>query len=316
MDETLIRYFNGKMSGRERMEFLRQTEADKQLKQQLIDFQNTYSLMHLIPAAEDRQSGVTGFRRFVLLRRHKIVRRILWKTTAYAASVAILIIFTWDIASRPMQKVSMHEMFVPAGQRARLILDDSTVVWLNAQSSLRYPSHFAGKERNVLLNGEAFFEVKHDDAHPFTVSTKDYKVTVLGTTFNVHSYDETDYTSVSLIRGRVKMGNSTGQEVVLQPGEQLLCINGHMDMRHITDPDYFLWKDGIYSFTNEPLRNIICKLERYYNVPIRVEKLSILDHEYTIKFRQQDGLDVALQMIRKIYPFKIIKKDDYIILKE
>jgi ferric-dicitrate binding protein FerR (iron transport regulator) len=89
-----------------------------------------------------------------------------------------------------------------------------------------------------------------------------------------------------------------------------------MDMQYITDLDYFLWKDGIYSFTNEPLRNIIRKMERYYNVPIRAENLSILDYEYTIKFRQQDGLDVALQMIRKTHPFKIIKKDDYIILKE
>ena len=318
-EKLLIDYFEGRMTHRERVDFLRSVKSDENLKSRFIEFQNTHSLTLLITGAQDKKKGKEGYRRFKHLNKNKALLRGLKKTLAYAASAAILVFLTWTTLQydngQSKSNDQMHEVYAPSGQRTRLTLDDGTVVWLNAQSSLTYSPDFSENERKVILTGEAYFEVVYNPAKPFTVSTSDIQITVLGTTFNVNNYPETNYTQVSLIDGHLVVTNGK-EEVFLKSNEELLCVNNSMTIGKIADPEYFLWKDGIYSFTNIPLHEIFSKLERYYDMPIKVENLPILEMEYTVKFRQQDGLDMALRMIQKTYPFKIEKKEDYIILKK
>lgn len=319
MNEDIFRFLGNEMSPIESKEFLEKLESDVQLKQDFIKYQNTYTLMHLLPQGNDVSIGKSGFIRFSGITKQKKLRRLFIKVTTYAATVAVLMIATWFISSQHTNQLmasATNEVFVPPGQRARLTLDDGTVVWLNAQSTLTYPAVFTGNERHVTLSGEGFFEVTHNPDKPFTVSAQDLFITVLGTEFNVSAYEKETGTEISLIDGSVKVWNELGSEKVLTPNQQLTYINGEMLIASIDHREYFLWKDGIYSFNNEPFVDIMRKLERYYNVKIEVRDLPVSDWEYTGKFRQQDGIETIIRILQIAYPFKMEKKDDVIILRK
>lgn len=319
MKDKIFRFLADEMSHTESAEFLKKIESDTKLKQDFIRYQNIYTLLHLLPQNNDKSEGKSGYLRFSKITRQRKTRRLFIKVASFAASIAVMMIATWFAASQYTNQsmaVATNEVFVPPGQRARLTLDDGTVVWLNAQSTLTYPAMFTGDERNVKLLGEAFFEVNHDPDKPFTVSAQDLNVTVLGTKFNLTAYEKEQGMEVALIDGSVKVWNEQGQEKVLSPNQQLTYLNGEMIIESIGHQDYFLWKDGIYSFHFHPFADIIRKMERYYNIEIKVEDLPIADWEYTGKFRQQDGIETILRILQIAHPFKIEKKDDIIVLKK
>ena len=161
----------------------------------------------------------------------------------------------------------MAGLVVPAGQRAQLTLPDGTLVWLNAQSSLTFTARFHGKTRRVSVSGEAYFDVASNSRKPFIVSTQEMEMRVLGTEFNVYSYPEADYIRTDLVEGSLMVYSKRSPltRVTLKPNEQVVMREGKMYVRKINSPDYFLWKDGIYS--------IIIQL--YYDVKIIVKDPNI-----------------------------------------
>jgi ferric-dicitrate binding protein FerR (iron transport regulator) len=161
----------------------------------------------------------------------------------------------------------------------------------------------------VEIIGEAFFDVKEDAKRPFIVSTQYIDMQVLGTQFNVYSYPETGYIQTDLVEGSLMVyGKQTPQaSVTLKSNEQVTVKDGKMFVGEIDNPDYFLWKEGIYTFENERLLDIIEKLQLYYDVKIIVKDPEIFNVPYTGKFRQRDGIDEILRIIQKIQRFNIQK---------
>jgi ferric-dicitrate binding protein FerR (iron transport regulator) len=203
----------------------------------------------------------------------------------------------------------VQELHTPSGQRARITLPDGSTVWLNAGSTLYYPSVFAD-ERRVSLTGEAFFDVAHDASRPFVVATASLEITALGTQFNVYSYPDAEYVSASLVDGSVEVRSPGSPDgMILRPNQQLVCANGRFRMEEL-DKDELLWKEGIYTFKGQNLENIIRKLELYYDVEIVVTNPQILRYRYTGKFRQRDGAMEILRIIRKIHRFKIHRDEE------
>ena len=319
--EEFGNYFDGEMSSFERVAFLKKVQADVELKKEYIHIRNTCSLMSLMPDKSDPQKGEDGFNRFMRQKKQRYVRTVLYKTLAYAASIALLAGVAWSIAFKSgARSVEVYtgytnEIQVPAGQRTKLVLSDGTQVWLNSKSKLAYPPVFT-KERNVRLTGEAYFEVAADPQKPFTVSVDDVKITALGTAFNVSGFPETGQVQVALFEGSVKIAASSGQEIVLNPNQSALYRKGSIETENIRYTEQFLWKDGIYGFVNEPLINIIRKLELYYDTHISVADASILEYRYTGKFRQLDGVETILLMLQKSYPFKYEKDGNNYVLKK
>ena len=312
MEEQIIKYLEGKLSHAESVELLRCADTDEELKKLFIRIQNSYALLDMVPEKKDEYFGRAGYERFRQILRRRNMRRIFLKTLARAAFVALLVAGAWYFSSRPVSRpVSLTEVYAPSGQRTKLTLADGSVVWLNARSTLSYPSDFSD-DRRVNLTGEAFFEIASDPGKPFTVHVKDMNITALGTRFNVNSYPESGGIQTSLIEGSVKIWDDSGQELVLQPYQQANYINRKFVLEQMEHDDYFLWIKGVYSFVNEPLTSIIKKLERYYDVKIEVADLSILDYEFTGKFRQQDGVDMILRIIQHIHPFHFERKEDII----
>lgn len=165
----------------------------------------------------------------------------------------------------------------PRGSRVTsLILADGTKVWLNAASTLKYPTAFAGNERKVEVTGEAYFEVSHNAAMPFIVNKGETSVQVLGTHFNVNAYDDETSLNITLLEGSVKVikGN---EKVLISPGEQAEVSNNITASKpikiHSADVDQVMaWKNGLFSYKGASIETIMRQVSRWYNVDVVFEK--------------------------------------------
>jgi len=313
MEEKLTKFFSGELGSTETSELLNHLITNDLLREEFVHLQNVYALVHLSKLSQSDSDGRKSFLAFRqkinINKRKKLLRR----TMQYAASALVLIVSTFFITQYFLTNFSIdHEMntlYVPAGQRAHLTLQDGTSVWLNAQSSLTYPARFSGKSRCVTVSGEAYFDVAKNHKNPFIVSTQNIEMKVLGTQFNVYSYPEVNYIKTDLLEGSLMVFNkqSPQESVTLKPNEQILVKDEKMLIREIRNSNHFLWKDGIYAFENERLIDIIEKLQLYYDVKINVKDPEIFNVPYTGKFRQRDGIDEILRIIQKIQKFNVQK---------
>lgn len=315
MDEQLLQYFSGELTAVERLELIHRIENDERLKAEFFRFQNISAVSQLTSQAADHSEGLKQFKVFTSHIKQKARRKQFHNFVKYAAITLILITSTvWGTLylSRMTAKTTINTLYVPAGQRAQITLQDGTEVWLNAQSTLKYPSQFSKKNREVEIMGEAFFDVADEKKRPFVVSTQDLKLEVLGTQFNVYSYPDADYIQTDLVEGSIKIYEKKNNDnmILLDPNEKMVYKNNIMTVSPILDPEHILWKDGIYSFHNKRLIDIIEKLQLYYDVKIIVEDPGIFNVRYTGKFRQRDGVDEILRIIQKIQPFKIERDRD------
>jgi len=156
---------------------------------------------------------------------------------------------------------------VPLGGQWQVILPDQSKVWLNALSSITYPLHFTGKERNVKISGEAYFEVAHNPKMPFKVQSGTQTVEVLGTHFNITAYAGEKLMKTTLLEGSVKVSEGK-QSKLLVPGEQAQAGRGNIAVtKDIDVEDVVAWKNGYFKF-DENLESIMLKVAKWYNVEV------------------------------------------------
>lgn len=180
----------------------------------------------------------------------------------------------------------------PAGIKSQLQLPDGTIVWLNAASSLTYPVAFDSLSRQVMLEGEAFFDVAEDKLRPFTVQSGKISTTALGTSFNISSYPREETIEISLVTGQVLIGkNEVGghEQVVIDPGEQII-YQQHTSGFIKSNFDYDAsmgWKDGLLVFQEVNITQIKTKLERWYGVSIEIQGTPAQAWKISGTFRNQ-----------------------------
>lgn len=231
-----------------------------------------------------------------------------------AKIAAILIIFwggtkLFETNTTEESIVTYQTLYVPAGQRAELILPDSTRVWLNAHSKLIYPVSFGKGNRQVELNGEAYFDVVHNEKQPFIVKTRQMDIQVLGTEFNVTSYSS-DF-EVSLLRGCIELSSpSLSSTYKVKEKEHVKLKDNKLIVNNITDYDYFRWKEGLICFNNESVATIIEKLKLYYDIDIETHNKKFLNSRYSGKFRTKDGIEQVLKVLQIEHKFSYTKNND------
>lgn len=161
--------------------------------------------------------------------------------------------------------VSYNILKTPRGGQFQLKLPDGTVVWLNAASSLRYPTAFTGKERKVDVTGEAYFEVAKNANMPFIVNVNDdAAIEVLGTHFNVQAYEDEVAMQTTLLEGAVKVNG-----VPLKPGQQAQLSNGAVNVTdHANIEKVMAWKNGVFDFNNASLQEVMRQLSRWYDIEV------------------------------------------------
>jgi transmembrane sensor len=171
------------------------------------------------------------------------------------------------------QAVVFNSIATPKGGQYHIILPDGSKVWLNAASSLRFPTSFTGKERKVEMTGEVYFEVAHNAKMPFVVKTNDTEIAVLGTHFNVMAYADEKVLKTTLLEGSVKVSKS-GRSAILSPGQQVSIknISGNISVADNIDTEKEIaWKNGYFQFQDDNLANIMRQISRWYDIDVTYE---------------------------------------------
>lgn len=166
-------------------------------------------------------------------------------------------------------KVSYNVISVPNGGQYQLILADGTKVWLNAASSLKFPTAFPGKERTVELTGEAYFEVAKNKNQPFNVKTPTQTVQVLGTHFNINAYSNEPSVNTTLLEGSVRV-SSAKSSLLIKPGQQsVMNSSGLATIKDEVDTDKVTaWKNGFFQFNDDNIQTIMRQVSRWYDVDV------------------------------------------------
>ncbi len=205
-----------------------------------------------------------------------------------------------DAQSDKIDPGALNRLDVPAGRNFQLQLADGTEVWLNAASHLDFPLQFNKNTREIRLSGEAFFKVAHDASKPFIVSVNGTKVQVLGTEFNVKAYPGENQLA-SLVRGKVAVRNSTGEQVIIQPGQQALVRQGNtgIDVNGFDETVVLGWMNGMYYFQDQELGEIAQTIQRWFDAEIRFEDSSLAHLHFSGALNKNRPLTDFLHMMSK-----------------
>ena len=187
---------------------------------------------------------------------------------------------------------------IPRGSKVVTIkLSDGTQVWLNSESSLRYPASFKGTERKVEITGEAYFEVAHNAAMPFIVKKGDLEIKVLGTHFNMNTYDDEGINKVTLLEGSVKVSMSN-YESLLKPGQQAQIKEDIKLINGVDIDQVMAWKNGRFQFGEKAdLHSIMRKIARWYDVDVEYDGRAI-DQSFGGEMPMNSNLSDVLEILR------------------
>ena len=297
--EYIFKCFRNELSEKEKADldaWIAEDEANAGMyKEALVEYEyllingDVDALKEMAPVSH---SGKTG-----------IVRTIVKAAIGVAAAVAIFFTATWLSDYRMQKELSRNLITATAlpGQIVSMGLPDGTSVQLNSGATMYYPAMFKGKEREVRLEGEAFFEVAHDSKKPFIVKTFASDIKVLGTKFNVNADRNAGEFSVTLAEGSVQVSSlaDPGRIIVMKPDEKVYMADGKLMVKRTKVKDEIRWKDGIIDIDGLDFDELIDKLEMAFGVDIVIDRETLPEFKYTGgRLRVSDGIEYALNVLR------------------
>jgi len=237
-----------------------------------------------------------------------LIRKLSGFYARVAAAILIpLLLGTGFLLLRGMSgdagKDAVASIYAPAGSRVSFTLPDGTEGMLNSGSTLKYSMPFT-RERSVTLTGEAWFEVAHDENHPFAIDAGDLDLTVLGTTFNVNAYPEEDYVEVVLKTGKVLVNSGHYSDgMVMNPSERLVYENGKVTRSTADAVKYSSWTDGKLVFRGDSMSEVARRIERWYNVKVEIIDLALEKYSFRATF-EDDPLEEVLKCLSMTSPIR------------
>ena len=215
------------------------------------------------------------------------------------------------------KELEFNQLIIPKGTFYHLVLSDGTKVWLNADSKMKYPVSFGKDKREVSLHGEGYFEVAKDSTRPFIVSTEKMDVKVLGTTFDVNTYEDEGKSFVVLVEGLVEVSAGKGESRIITPGHMaevnMYDTQAKIQISKCDAEHYIAWKNGNFSFRNASLTEILKRVSRYYDVTVIREQ--VFEEEY---YTGDVSSDVSLEYLLAVIEsstsvsFKVERKIVYV----
>ncbi|MEO8413694.1 MAG: FecR domain-containing protein [Ginsengibacter sp.] len=190
------------------------------------------------------------------------------------------------------REVVYNTLSTPRGGEYQLILPDGTKVWLNASSSIRFPTLFTGKERKVAVTGETYFEVAKNAAMPFEISVMDMKVQVLGTHLDIMAYDDEGSMNTTLLEGSLKVSNASESETLVPGQQSVINKTGRMKVVDVSVDEVTAWKEGWFQFNACNIEQVMRQISRWYDVDIVYEGKIPTGHFSGIVSRENDILQV------------------------
>jgi transmembrane sensor len=241
------------------------------------------------------------------------IRRLAIYTGTFLKYAAILVVafvsglYVHNILTDRDQAIQYAEVEVMYGQIGHLFLFDGTEVWLNSGTKFKYPNKFNQNERNVFMQGEAYFKVAPNKRLPFIVNTGKLEVEVLGTSFNLSAYPSETTQLVFLDEGKVQINNLGGDKIgEISPGQIAEKTDGNPLVQVHNADSYFYtsWKNGKITFSSEKLSEIAKKMERWYNVEIRFDQELLKDFSFSGTILRNKPIDQTIMAMELLAPIK------------
>jgi len=239
----------------------------------------------------------------------------IWYNWQKIAAILIIPVFIFGgsqflLRKEKAQKIqgsALHEVATPFGAITTMILPDSSKVWLNSGSKIKYPQKFEPDKRIVFLEGEAYFEVKSNELRPFIVSTREFIVKATGTKFNVRAYSDDETPQVALVKGKVAITENRKDhpwEVNLKPNEVLNYKHENSNISTISEDIYkcYAWKDGKLVFRNDPFEEVARRMSIQYNVTIELQGEKLKQYSFRATFKNESLVEV-LNLLKISSPF-------------
>ena len=242
-------------------------------------------------------------------------------TAKYTVAASLLLMCCSGLLYKKLSandEASWVVVSTPKGNIKNIQLPDGSTVWLNSGSVLKFPEHF-GKTREIeLLDGEAYFDVKHDDQSPFTVHYGHLHARVLGTAFNVKFYKNISDVRLSVTRGRVEVGNRSSSFGVITLGKEVIYDQkaGTHQVRAIDAEKVAAWKSNEINLYSIPFDELVMRLENIYNVQINYDHDRINRLTTTIHFSRDNTLQYVLDIIKTIHHLDYDIKGKEVYLKK
>jgi transmembrane sensor len=285
----------------------------------------------------DKNESLSKLMKYIDEEKPKSARTIsllnsIWFKIAAVSLLVIGLSSLWNVFRSheiKVRELAYNEIIVPLGEKAQIILSDGSHVWINSASKLRYPVMFGETSRDVTLEGEAFFDVVKKHGQTFVVNTRDVKVNVLGTAFNVKCYPGDEKTQTIVVRGEVKVEDIYGDQkaVIIKPNEMATLQNrivpdqatSHLNpitVRKVDPESLVSWKDQLLVFNGESFEDLAIKMERWFNVRIKIDDMELNTERYSGKFVHNETVYQVLEAIKITTPIVYkVEKDTIIISK-
>lgn len=240
-------------------------------------------------------------------------RRRLLRIASSVAAVALLGILSWTtyIYMSPANMMTVSAL----AETKQVQLPDGSRVTLNRYTTLTYPERFGGKNREVSLQGEAYFAVSKDAAHPFIVKTGEVDVRVLGTEFNVEAYPKDELVRTTLFEGSVAVDIEENNALVLVPGETAVYDKEAKQLskgKAQQPTDDIAWQNDAFIFSDLTLKEITRQLSNAFNVEIRIASPELEQIKMTGRFVHGEALEDILQLLQNVVEFSITRENDSI----
>lgn len=247
----------------------------------------------------------------------KVFQRTSVRIMMAAASILLLLTIgaslnlLFNIKTEENPAITITRVQTDAGEKARIFLNDSTFVILNAGSTLEYTSAYNVDDRLVRLNGEAYFEVRTNSMKPFIVRTSGLNICAVGTKFNVYSYETEDRMETTLEEGNIQVFLNDGEREDIKPGQQIVYFpkSNKAIIRDVSTETYTSWKDNKLHFIDVPFEELLRQISRHYNVVFEVRGKNLLNLRYTATFIDE-SIEEVMEMLKEVSPikYKIIKR--------
>ncbi len=319
--QLALKYFSGKATGEEEKQLFEYVGHNAAHLDQLRRWARDWaSLGAEDPATEKEWQRLQARMRMRKdhERRFTPQRRVLRRAMSVAAVTLLGLLGSFGVwkGIEEIMTGDYYTVEVPLGEKSRVVLSDGTLVWLNAGSTLRYPSRFGAFNRKVELVGEGYFEVTRKMGASFRVKTHAYDIRVTGTRFDVSAYPDDSFVTTTLAEGRVELLRGH-RRMVLSPGESMYFDNysGNFTRTKVDASLAYSWTENRIEFDNITLRELVAKLARQYNVDIYLQSESVREKRFHISLRNDETIGEVLDALKDIIPIKVERKGDEIYIR-
>lgn len=225
-----------------------------------------------------------------------------------------------DQAAKNSKKILLNTLFVPKGGEYRLVLSDGTRIFVNSMSKLVFPVTLSGNKREIMLEGEAYFEVAKDKTKPFIVSVKGIKVEVLGTSFNIKAYPDENLSYTTLVEGKVKLNpvNQSSNNHFLEPDHQAVFdpSTATLVIKNVDASKVVLWTKGQYAFTDQTLDEIMKTLSRWYDFNYQFKDETLKEIRFEGGLNKYESIEPIIDIINKTGKVKVSVKGKEILFSK